>query len=525
MKKLFTFIAMMAFTITAMAGIVQTKSLKGAATPIVFDVVDADVSETEIWNIYENEDYKLHLDIVKNLPLDPARTYTLEDMEVSYSYIYDKNEVVAAQFGKNWKRYEFTSISVKVGANNELEAVLEAKNGEDVISGTFVFNNPNPITVTLNGETEYVADLNTYKVSAKNKGSELKADYVVNLGIKGASYESKKTFTIDDLTTNGNSITVATKETKIAAANITLTVNADSQTFEGTVIGADDKTYAINVTTNIPSKEAKKETVDFGAVLAVSEDEGDIKLVAENEDAKFVGYITVSPVTTDVPSGEYTLLSYTKYGKNSDFGYMLDAVEDGKVTVTNNEGEISIVATFKQNNVEYTVTAKSAAPGPELETVTITEGEGTYTVTSTSSTAAILYLCKPMSWLDEGETPEAALNTELAGMASMIDSEETWELYDHMGCKPAPKTFTVSDYQEMYGGEEMFLIAANIGWDGEKLGIISNVALQYFTVPTPTGITNVTVAPAAKAVVKFVENGKLVIVKDNKTFNAAGQRM
>lgn len=341
---------------------VNLASFAQGTKPIVLDVVDPDVSDNEIWSIYQNENYKLHIDIVNNLPLDPARTYTLEDMDDAYSYIYNKNEIVEGNYGsKNWKRYEFTSISLKIGENNELEAVIEAKNGEDVISGTFVFDNPDPITVTVEGEAEYIADIPAYSISAKNAGSALKADYSVQFGIKGDAYESKTSFTIDDLMAKGNSICVASVETKITAATINLTVDGESQTFEGTVVGADGKNYAINVTTNVPSKEAKKETIDFGSILAITEDEGDIKLVAQDENAKFVGYITVNPVTTDIPSGDYNLLSYTKYGANSDYGYMLDAVEDGKVTVTNNEGEISIVATFKQNNTEYTVTASYAA--------------------------------------------------------------------------------------------------------------------------------------------------------------------
>lgn len=119
---------------------------------------------------------------------------------------------------------------------------------------------------------------------------------------------------------------------------------------------------------------------------------------------------------------------------------------------------------------------------PEIA-VAIEEGEGTYTVTSTSETAALYYLCKPMSWLDEGETPESCLLSDIEGMGSMVDSEETWEMYGHMGMEPAPKTFTVADYQEMYAGQEMFLIAANVGWNGEKLAVISNIEQINFTVP------------------------------------------
>lgn len=457
---------------------------------IVLDVVDPDVSDTEIWNIYDNEDYKVYFDIVKNLPLDPSRTYTLEDMDPKYSYIYSKNDIVTNEFGtKNWQKYEYTSANVKIGANNELVAVVEAKNGENVIKGKFVFTNPEVITVTLNGETKFDADADAYAVSAKNKGSELKADYSVQFGVKAEAYESKTTFTEEDLMTNGNSIRVATKETKIVSANITLTVGAESQTFEGTVVGADEKTYAINVTTNIPSKEAKKETVDFGAVLEVSEDEGDIKLVAENDDAKFVGYITVNPVTTDVPSGEYELLSYTKYGVNSDFGYMLDAVEDGKVTVTNNEGEISIVATFKQNNVEYTVSAKAGAPEPEPEmaTITITKGEKVITVTSSNETYALQAKFAPMSSLEEGQTPETVVLAILDEMDGAFSSAQEFNDYYVQYATKGEKEIDLEGIEEVYPGEKLFFAACNIAWSPKegKPVLASNIAVEYYDVPAP----------------------------------------
>ncbi|MBQ0075006.1 MAG: hypothetical protein KBT34_12545, partial [Prevotella sp.] len=155
-------------------------------------------------------------------------------------------------------------------------------------------------------------------------------------------------------------------------------------------------------------------------------------------------------------------------------------VTDGTITVgVKNEANANLWCIWDNFQLTY---LGAAAAAPE---VAIVEGEGTYTVTSTSETAALYYLCKPMSWLDDGETPESCLQNEIEGMGSMISSEEEWELYGHMGMQPAPKTFTVADYQEMYAGEDMFLIAANVGWDGEKLAVISNIEKVNFTVPAP----------------------------------------
>ena len=51
-----------------------------------------------------------------------------------------------------------------------------------------------------------------------------------------------------------------------------------------------------------------------------------------------------------------------------------------------------------------------------------------------------------------------------------IATNETLEIPDGIS-----STFTVADYEEVYAGEEMFIIAANVGWDGEKLAVISNI--------------------------------------------------
>lgn len=124
------------------------------------------------------------------------------------------------------------------------------------------------------------------------------------------------------------------------------------------------------------------------------------------------------------------------------------------------------------------VKIETSAEGP---VVAIEEGEGTYTVTSTSADAALYYICRPYSYLGEGKTPESVLQKDIEDMAAMLSSEEEWDLYDHMGLKPAPKTFTIADYAEIYSGEECFLIAANVGWNGEKIAIISNVEKVNFT--------------------------------------------
>lgn len=510
MKIFYKSVLTMAFMLFAM---VANVAASAAPEEIVLDVVDPDVSASEVWNIYENEDYKLYIDIIKNLPLSAETTYTLEDLDLGYSYIYSKNEVITNQFGtKNWKKYELTSASIKIGENNVLEADIEAANGEDVIKAKFIYTNPEAITFTLTGECEYLADMNVYSFSAKNKGSELKADYTISLGIKGEAF-AKGEIGADDLTAYGNSIRVATVETKIANVNLKVVNMGDTQKLTGIVIGSNDKTYSIELTTNVPSTEGGDVIEDtIGAVLEVSEDEGDIKFVAENGKTKFVGYI--SGTTTDVPTGSYDLLSYSKYGANSDFGYMLDAIEDAHVSVVNEDGVITITASFKQYGKTYAVVASTKPAAEPSAEVTIANNGETITVTSTTNDACH-YIFKPVDWY-EGEAPEDCLKNDIEEMGYMIDSEDTWELYDHMGLQPAPISFNIANYAENYAGQKMILVAANVGWTSEGLAVISNIATYEITIPTADGINDATVA-AAKAG-KFIENGKLVIVKAGKKY-------
>lgn len=530
MKKIFTSMLLMLIATLAFAVKVNSTSAQSSKSSveeknIVMSFVDADVSNNEAYLIYDNEDFKLYFDIIKNLPIDPNRTYTLEDMDIEYSYLKNKNSLLTNKYGtKEYEKYTYTSVNVKLGANNELEATIEATNGTDVITGNFVFNNPNPIPVTLSGVTEYIEGM-AYGITAKNKGSELKEDYSVAFGIKTDAYESKTTFTADDMMANGRYVKIAAQsDDKIAEANITLTKNTDSQTYTGTITGTSGKVYNINITTNIPSTEAKKETIDFGSILKVEEDEGDIKLTAENEDCKFVGYITITPVTTDIPSGEYDLLSYSKYGKNTQFGYMLDAVENGKVTVTNNNGEILIVATFKQEGIEYTVNAKTAIKSDiEMATITITKGEKAITISSSNDTYALLTKFKLVSELDEEETPESVVLDELEEISAAFNNAEDFQAYYVDYSTKGKKECDIDGIEEVYPGEKFFIVGCNIAWSEKenKVVIASNLAVDYLTVPSESGISNINNNAVLKNG-KYTDNGKITIVKNGRKYNVTG---
>lgn len=359
MKKLYRTI------LTALAAL-STVSASAQVSETVLDVLtDYEAYKTNDQYIeYQNEDYVLMLDL--NEVPTVGKTYTMANSaDDEYNAIKNKNEIIINKYGTSeWKKYLITDLSLKftqVDVKNKIfkaEATVEAKNGSDVIKTKFVYNAPSTISFTLDGQTDYNPDIKVYSLAAKNKGSELKDDYSINLDIKAAAYD-KGTITVSDLYGKGNKIKMSSmsEASNIKTANLTVEASGNSHIVKGDITDAAGNKYNVVLTTNIPSKEAKAIEVDLGAVLTVTTDEGYIKFKAQDGVHEFIGFITCN--TTDVPTGTYELLSYSKYGDYSkafDF-YMSDRFENGQMVVVNNNGNISITATFKQNGKNYSVKA------------------------------------------------------------------------------------------------------------------------------------------------------------------------
>lgn len=317
---------------------------------------------------FQNEDYYLTINL-KEVP-QVGKTYTMDDVIADYTFVRSKNEIFRNQYGTpEWKKYMITSLNISftvVNVRNRMfkfTAQVDAANGNDVLQADFKYDAPEKISVTLDGECEYLADLDLYAFSARNKGSEVKKDYAISLGIKGSAWTSGN-FVTSDLYVRGNEITVAAREdVKITGIDLTLEKKGDKQLLKGEVTDANGQVYDVNITTNTIGQEEGTVEVDLGSVLKVSEDEGDIKLKAQTSEHEFVGYITCT--TTNVPSGTYELLSYSKYGDwNADFGiYLSDSFQEGMVEVVNTAGDITITATFKQGGKAYKVTASTVTAG------------------------------------------------------------------------------------------------------------------------------------------------------------------
>lgn len=355
MKSIFTLIAMfMALNINA-----QT------VEEVTLDLLtDYSAATKDYYLEFQDENYYLQIDI--NQVPATGKTFTMANSaDDEYNAVRCKYEVITNKYNtKEWRKYYITDLNLQFSEVNtkskifKMVATIEAKSGDDIIKRKFIFNAPSSIDFTLSGTSKYDEDFDAYSFRANN-GQDVKADYSFNLGVKSAAYKNGK-ITTSDLTTNGNSIKVSGKDdTKIKSVNLTVSKTADDMVvLTGTVTDANNVNYNVNIKTNDPDKSTTDVyNVNFGGVLKITEDEGDIKFSAENNEFKFVGYITGSSI--EVPSGSYTLSSFSKFGpylSTYDF-YMLDEIKEAKMDVVNNGESISITATFKQNGDKYNVTA------------------------------------------------------------------------------------------------------------------------------------------------------------------------
>lgn len=367
MKSIFTLIAMfMALNINA-----QT------VEEVTLDLLtDYSAANKDYYLEFQDENYYLQIDI--NQVPATGKTFTMANSaDDEYNAVRCKYEVITNKYNtKEWRKYYITDLNLQFTEVNtkskifKMVATIEAKSGDDIIKRKFIFNAPSTIDFTLSGTSKYDEDFDAYSFRANN-GQEVKADYSFNLGVKSAAYKNGK-ITTSDLTTNGNSIKVSGKDdTKIKSVNLTVSKTTDDMVvLTGTVTDANNVNYNVNIKTNDPDKSSTDVyNVNFGGVLKVTEDEGDIKFSAENSEFKFVGYITGSSI--EVPSGSYTLSSFSKFGpylSTYDL-YMLDEIKEAKMDVVNNGESISITATFKQSGDKYNVTA-STDQSTAISTVT-----------------------------------------------------------------------------------------------------------------------------------------------------------
>ena len=133
-------------------------------------------------------------------------------------------------------------------------------------------------------------------------------------------------------------------------------------------------------------------------------------------------------------------------------------------------------------------------PAPE---VTISAGEdGSYEITSTSETEALyvqLYTEDDLA----GASAEDIFMEDVEMMGYGM-TEEQWEDWGHYGILAGPQTISVEQLA-MFAGEDVVIVAANVGWDGEKITAISNIATEELTVPTVNYTPSVTLNEAGYA--------------------------
>lgn len=327
---------------------------------IEMNYAESDAYTSDVDMVFQNEEWYARFD-VKEAPVVAGKAYTLNDLDLKYSYMKKKD----AEKAQDWTKYDYQTVKFVMKENGNMDALVTVKDGEGktmTISMYYEVNDQKSIKVS--GTYEVIDGV--VAVTAKNTAG----DYKLLLNIKADDLQDFGMYAAKDITTVGNSIRTPwdKDDVKIVDVDIFAMKQGDNYNLMGTVTGEyldaenNTKTRIYNINVTVSKKAAESLEYDLGA-LEVSEDEGDIKLKAQNDEHQFIGYITCA--TTDVPSGTYNLLSYSKYGDyNSTFNmYMNDGVEDGKVAVVNEAGVISITATFKQGGNNYTIKASTGSTG------------------------------------------------------------------------------------------------------------------------------------------------------------------
>ncbi|MBQ0049839.1 MAG: hypothetical protein KBT12_06360 [Bacteroidales bacterium] len=196
-----------------------------------------------------------------------------------------------------------------------------------------------------------------------------------------------------------------------------------------------------------------------------------------------------------------------EYGQELNEMYIYKELAAGEHTIVLSAGSITLDGTANENDITVTLNIEGK---PVLAQVAVTQNEETktYTITSDNEKLAVVKLVKNMDYLDEGKTPETALLDEIEGLSSVFFSEDDFTNgYLEFGAEFAPITIDPSQYTEVYeAGTEMFIIAAQIGWNAKegKVTLMSNVSETItFTVPEAPAEVNVeaTYVDASKCVI------------------------
>lgn len=335
--------------------------------------VDQDDCTTDMDCIYQNETWYARFDVKTpaGSPFTEGKIYTLDDLDLAYSKILEKTDLLQ----QNWKKYTIKSVKLKFSANKGMDAMVVVVDGDNNEKTLNIYYEPNDfVNVSLSGEYEVVSE-GLIAVTAAN----MAADYKVLLGIKKNDLTDGDMISTDDITAVGNSITSPYEKDGAKITDVNLMVMQTGEnvySLMGTIKTA-AKTYDVKLKLTKPASQNVE--VDFGNTLVLSEDEGDLKMVATKSEAyQIVVYpngLTPAQVSAlQIPSGKYDLLSYSRFKIwDAGLGFFVDKtmgeISNSDFEVVTEGGITSITWSFNIGNDSYLV--KAATPNPaSIESVT-----------------------------------------------------------------------------------------------------------------------------------------------------------
>lgn len=98
-------------------------------------------------------------------------------------------------------------------------------------------------------------------------------------------------------------------------------------------------------------------------------------------------------------------------------------------------------------------------------------------------------------------------------------TEQDWEDWNHFDIPEGPQIIS-AEQLAMFAGMDVVIVAANIGWDGEKIAAISNVATVEFTAPMVNYTPSVTLNEAGYATYSCSKKA-FILNEDVKAYKAA----
>lgn len=205
------------------------------------------------------------------------------------------------------------------------------------------------ITLNLTGKYEFIGAMNIHDFIGTDENKNK-----VEIAIVAPELVNGKTYTLDDCFKGYNTV----NDDAITDLSVTYTTDETGKMVLAGKAVAGDKTYDLTITV-IPSIMK----IDLGAGLVISEDEGELKLKFENDKYQLIVYISDQPKevleSLILPTGTYKAASYSKFGENTEWGYMAENFTNGTVDVVTVDGATSIVVKFAFGLDKYEVTAST----------------------------------------------------------------------------------------------------------------------------------------------------------------------